>query len=77
MITLDRGLVLRATGSLNSQTGGLRPFGLRESVRYAPLSILACSGHKKSVKITDHTFIQPVWAEAAKIFDRCVCSRNI
>ena len=55
--------MLRVTGSLNRQIGGLRPNGLRESGEYAPLSILAYSGHKKSVKITDHTFIQPVWAE--------------
>ena len=37
----DRGSRFSVTGSLNSQTEGLRPFGLRESVRYAPLSILA------------------------------------
>ena len=76
LVPLDRGLVLRVTGSLNSQTGGLRPNGLRESGEYAPLSILAYSSHKKSVKITDHTFIQPVWADVANKFDRCVCSRN-
>ena len=41
MISLDRGLVLRVTGSLNNQTGGLRPNGLRESGEYAPLDELS------------------------------------
>ena len=67
MIPLARGLVLRVTGPLNSQTGGLRPNGLRESGEHAPLSILAYSGPKKPVKYTDHTFIQPVWAAPQNI----------